>query len=413
MQRRLLWVGDAVVSTGFSRITHGVCDVLQENWEVHVLGINYTGDPHEYPYAIWPARGGLRRADAFGVARTAILATQLKPDLIVALNDPWNIPAYMKKAGNCPVIASMAVDGLNCRGQDVNGLAHAIFWTEFGQQEAADGGYRGDSTVIPLGVDIEQFTPGDRRVARKALGLPPRLQEEGFIVGNINRNQPRKRLDLTIGYFAQWLRDHDVQDAYLYLHVAPTGDQGYDCNQLAKYYGIASRLIIAEPEIGMGATEEHMVNTYRAFDVQITTTQGEGFGLTTLEGMACGIPQIVPDWAALGEICQDSALLIPCSSVACTPNNINAIGGIADMMKFVECLDRLYRTPGERKELSDAGILLASKDCYRWPDIGRRYAEVIDVALDPMGGVISVGEDEAGRLEGDGAQAETARQEVS
>ncbi len=408
MKRRLLWIGDAVASTGFSRITHGVCDVLKDKWEVHVLGINYHGDPHEYPYPIWPARG-LARADLFGVTRTAPLTTRLKPEVIIVLNDPWNVPAYMKKAGNCPVIASMAVDGLNCRGQEINGLMHAIFWTEFGASEAARGGYKGDSTVIPLGVDIETFTPGDRVESRAALRLPPRIQRDAFIVGNINRNQPRKRLDLTIQYFATWIRKQGIEDAYLYLHVAPTGEEAYDLNNLAKFYGVASRLIMASPEIGVGVDEEYMVHTYRAFDVQMTTTQGEGFGLTTLEGMACGIPQIVPDWAALGEICRDHALLVPCSSTATTQHKINAIGGIGDMMQTIECLDRLYRTPGEREELSRAGILLAGKACYRWPDIGRRYLEVIETALDPTMGVIRVGEDETGRLEGDGAQAQAAR----
>ena len=53
--RRLFWVGDAVASTGFARATHKICDVLRETYEVHVLGINYHGDPHPYPYTIYPA----------------------------------------------------------------------------------------------------------------------------------------------------------------------------------------------------------------------------------------------------------------------------------------------------------------------------------------------------------------------
>ncbi len=402
---RLLWVGDAGVATGFARVTHGICDVLRHRWDLHVLGINYTGDPHPFPFPIYPART-ITGGDAFGVARTAKLATYLKPDIIVALNDPWNIPAYMSKAGNCPVIASMPVDGLNCRGRELNGLAGAVFWTKFGLAEAHRGGYTGPAAVIPLGVDLEIFKPGDRAAARTALGLPPRLRESGFIVGNVNRNQPRKRLDLTIGYFAEWIRTNKIADAYLYLHVAPTGDQGYDVNQLATYYGIASRLIIAEPDIGHGVDEEKLAQTYQAFDVQLSTTQGEGFGLTTLEGMACGIPQIVPDWAALGEIFADAAILIPCTTTACTPNNINAIGGIADRAETIDALDGLYRHPEARENLSARGILLVGRDCYRWPQIGQRFAEVVDAALDPTAQELFDGaeENEAARDQGDGAQ---------
>jgi glycosyltransferase involved in cell wall biosynthesis len=405
---RLLWVGDAAVATGFARVTHGVLETLRSQWDCHVLGINYTGDPHPYPYPIYPART-IKGGDFFGVSRTAHLVTQLKPDLVVCLNDPWNVPAYMKKAGNCPVFASMAVDGLNCRGRELNGLIGAVFWTEFGLREARRGGYQGLAEVIPLGVDLELYKPTHQAEARRLLGLPPRLVESGFVVGNVNRNQPRKRLDLTIAYFAEWIRSREVKDAYLYLHVAPTGDQGYDVNQLAQYYGVASRLIIAEPDIGQGVSEELVAKTYSAFDIQISTSQGEGFGLTTLEGMACGIPQIVPDWAALGEICGGAALTVPCTSTACTPNMINAIGGIADREEFIECLDRLYNSPAARDDLSARGLQLAGESCYRWHEIGAAFGRAIDEALNParLRGAGN-GQDEASRKRGNAAPATQA-----
>jgi glycosyltransferase involved in cell wall biosynthesis len=410
---KLLWIGDAAVSTGFAKVTHGVLEELRHEWDISVLGINYTGDPHPYPFDIYPARELAFRDDAFGVSRSPRLITRLKPDLIVVLNDPWNVPAYMKKAGNCPVIASMAVDGLNCRSRQLNGLAHAVFWTEFGLEQARRGGYQGSASVIPLGVDLEVYKPADKAEARRLLGLPPKLQTEGYIVGNVNRNQPRKRLDLTIQYFAEWIRTKDIGDAYLYLHVAPTGDQGYDVSQLAQYYGVASRIIMSEPDIGQGVSEEMLAMTYSAFDCQITTSQGEGFGLTTLEGMACGVPQILPDWAALGEIFADAALLVPCTSTACTPNMINAIGGIADRWEFMECLDRLYRSEAAREDLRQRGIQLAARSCYRWPTIGQAFGRAIVEALDPTTlsrGALG-GEDTAqgSRGRGDAAQAASDR----
>lgn len=380
-RRRLLWIGDAVAATGFARATHYILDVLRHDWDVHVLGINYHGDPHDYPYPIWPARA--LRGDVFGVARTGRIINQLKPDVVVVLNDPWNIPAYVREAGNANVIAFLAVDGKNCRGSALNGILAAIFWTEFGVTEAQNGGYQGKAGVVPLGVDLDIYKPMDKAEVRKALGLPPKVRN-GFIVGNVNRNQPRKRLDLTMMWFTDWVRDRKIDDAYLYLHVAPTGDQGIDVDQLGQYLGIMNRLIIAEPDIGMGVTEERLAQTYNAFDVQVTTTQGEGFGLTTLEGQACGIPQIVPDWAALGEICADSALLVPCTSLACTPNNINAIGGIADRTEFVACLDRVYREESLRADLRRRAIENAGRDCYRWPQIGAQMGRLIDQALQPI-----------------------------
>lgn len=381
MRRKLLWVGDACVSSGFARATHYTLDVLRKTWDVNVLGINYRGDPHPYPYPVYPCYPG---GDYLGVGRTVELVNKIKPDVVVVQNDPWNIPAYLKKTGNVPVVAALAVDGKNCAGRGLNGVALAVFWTQFGEAEAKLGGYSGPSAVVPLGVDLEIYKPANRAEARAKLGLPANLAN-GFIAGNVNRNQPRKRLDLSIMYFAEWIKTQNIEDAYLFLHVAPTGEMGYDVQQLAHYYGIASRMIIAEPEIGHGVEESALVNTYNCFDVQLSTTQGEGFGLTALEAAACGIPLILPDWSALGELYKDAAWLVPCTTIACTPNNINVVGGVADRAGTIKALDTLYQSKHGQvwARCRQRGLAFAHQDRFRWENIGKAFSEALDAALYP------------------------------
>lgn len=375
--RKLLWIGDAACDSGFARCTHQILDVLRLTWDVTVLGLNYRGDPHPYPYPIYPARNG---GDIFGVARISELVATTTPDLVVVQNDPWNFPDYLKVLANLPVVGIVAVDGENCRGRQLNGLALAIFWTEFAQCEAALGGYSGPSTTIPLGVDLSTYRTVERKQARAALGLPARLHD-AYIVGNVNRNQPRKRLDLTISYFAEWVKKYQIDDAYLFLHVAPTGDRGYDCQQLMSYYGINRRLILSEPDVYRGESEQRLVLMYSSFDVQVSTTQGEGWGLCTMEGMACGVPQIVPAWSALCEWTEDAAVKVPCSTIACTPNKINVVGGVPDREEFIASLDRLYHDAAERQRLSERGRRLVERDEFRWPNIGQRYAHELNALL--------------------------------
>ena len=377
--RKLLWIGDACVSTGFARSTHRILDVLRHTWDVSVLGINYNGDPHDYPYPVYPASPG---GDLFGLGRVSQMVSAFTPDIIIIQNDPWNIPEYLKRVGNIPTVAIVAVDGKNCRGRGLNGLAAAIFWTRFGEHEAQLGGYSGPSHVIPLGVDLELYCPGDRQTARKELGIPKKCLD-AFIIGNVNRNQQRKRLDLCIEYFAKWLRKRGADDAYFFFHTAPTGDNGYDVKQLAHYYGVANHLLLAEPDIGRGVEEDDLARTYRSFDVMLTMTQGEGFGLPTFEGMACGIPQIAPDWSALGELCAGAALLVPCTTIACTPNKINVVGGIADREATIEALDNLYLDADLRRSLIAAGLARVSEDRFRWGNIGVAVGAALDEALGP------------------------------
>jgi hypothetical protein len=91
----------------------------------------------------------------------------------------------------------------------------------------------------------------------------------------------------------------------LYLHVCPTGDVGYAIDQLAKYYNLKGRVILVQPGVYHGSSEDEMVLTYRAATVGISTTQGEGWGLTTMEGHGvrptADCAQLVRPWGMGGK----------------------------------------------------------------------------------------------------------------
>jgi len=169
----------------------------------------------------------------------------------------------------------------------------------------------------------------------------------------------------------------------LFLHVGPTGDRGYDVQQLADYLQISNRVILNEPEIGQGMAEEHLKYVYGSFDVMLTTTQGEGWGLTHMEGMACGIPQIMPRWAALAEWPRGAAHYVACTSMSCTPNNVNAIGGNPDKLETIDALEKMYRDEAYRRMLADAGLKLVAEPQYRWTSIGQQFAQALDMAMTP------------------------------
>jgi D-inositol-3-phosphate glycosyltransferase len=380
-KRRMLVIADAAVSSGFARGTHNILETVKDVWDVHVLGINYMGDPHPYPYRIYPCNT-IYGGDFFGLSRINELVTKIGPDCVLVQNDPWNFPRYLKAIGNIPTIGAVAVDGLNCQGTALNGLKLAIFWTQFGLEQARLGGYTGPATVIPLGVNREIYYPRSRKIAREKLKLPAQRAyvRDGFIVGNVNRNQPRKRLDLTIHYFAEWVHRYKVPDAFLYLHVAPTGDAGWDIPQLAKYYQIASRLILAEPEVGQGVTEEELAWTYAMLDVLFSTSTGEGMGLPALEAMASAVPTVGGDWAAYSDWAKDAMVLVPCPTTMATPR-VNTIGGVMDKEMAIQALQALYSNADIRKSYAQMGFERAASPQFDWREIGEAYVDVIDQAL--------------------------------
>jgi D-inositol-3-phosphate glycosyltransferase len=410
VKKKLLWVGDAACPSGFARATHEILDTLRHYYDVTALGINYNGDPAytgseftkyhvdgRWPYPIYTCFPG---GDVIGYGRLAWLCDRVQPDVIVLQNDGWNIPFYMeqwaKRHKHIPVVAAVAVDGKNFNGAWLKDVSLAIFWTQFALDEARLGGYAGPASVIPLGVDTTNYRPVDTRAARSARGLDQII--DAFIVGNVNRNQVRKRWDLTLRYFAKWVKGVKpgaddgairtmplkIEDAWLYLHTAPTGDEGVDVKALATYYGIRHRLALLTPDTFYGITEEQMRDTYNSFDAQISTTQGEGFGFTTFEGMSCGVPQIAPRWSALEDLCDDAAVLVPCTSTALNATYSGTIGGVADEAAFIGALDRMYREAAWRDNIAWKGRARANEARFKWANIGQRYVEALDEVLNPI-----------------------------
>jgi D-inositol-3-phosphate glycosyltransferase len=395
---KLLVIADHCLPTGFARVAENICKHLMDDWEITVIGINYNGTPHNFPYPIWPAR---LYGDIWGLGTLNHKLAEINPDAILTVQDPWIAARYATEVqrGDIPFAAYMPIDAKNqnpvvCR--NLNKLDLALFYTTFGEIEIRLPGYKGRSHVIPHGVDREIYRPIPQEECRAKLRIfedgekETEIPKNAFIIGNVNRNQPRKRLDLTIQYFAEWLRRvcgdarQRIDNAYLYLHCAQRDNAGWDLLELAHYYGVSNRLILPDAEVvtpSRGLPEEEMPYVYGCFDLQVSTAAGEGWGLPQMEGMACGIPQIVPQYAALAEWASGAAYMIPCSDEKTVHPIINTIGAIPEKEAFIRALDALYRNPELRKKYADKALACAREPQFQWKkvsDLFNRYlAEMV------------------------------------
>lgn len=371
---KILWVSDAAVETGFARVTHNILGWLGSRWQRVVLGVNATGDPHPYPYRIYPARVG---GDFWGFGRFADLVKCEQPDVIVVQSDAWIVETFVEIAAQIdkcpPVVGYMPVDAKGMKRSTVatlSNLALAVFYTEFGEEQALDAGFRGRSTSIGLGIRRELYRPMAKEEARRK--LLPEIPRGAFVIGNVNRNQPRKRLDLTIACFADWIRGGG--DGFLYLHCV-NGDAGYDLRELAHYYGVAERLYMPKAETPADLLPESgMPTVYSAFDLQVSTAIGEGFGLCTLEGMACGVPQLVPEWAALAEWPRGAVRYVRAVPGEATIGGRGfGIGAAPDRAELVTAIRELRDDVAQRRALSLAGIEHAAQPRFDWAQIAARF----------------------------------------
>lgn len=377
---KLLYIGDSpTATTGFATITTNVCrELTKRGWDIHILGINYRGDPHDQP---WPIYNAGAFGDQIGRNRINELCHKLQPDAVLMNNDWWIVGPLCKVRPSIPFIAYMPVDGCNVDRTKMEWLSNitlAIWYTKFARDEAEKKGFTGRSEIIPHGVDRSFFKPMPQAEARDRMGFLSQGLKDAFIVGNVNRNTPRKRIDLTIAYFCEWVRRFNRQDAYLYLHMFNKDKEhnGIDFGKLANWCGLHGRIITPDDEgfdTFNGFPIQSMPAVYNALDVQVTTTQGEGWGLPTMEGMACGTRQIVPAWSALGEWPDDpSCVKVPCTNLSVNLEGV--VGGIADKEQFIEALEAAYQ---RKIPAPDPSRL----DQYNWDTIGTRFHTALRRAI--------------------------------
>lgn len=364
---RVLFVGDSpTVNTGFSRCTREVCNELTtQGHSVTVLGMGYAGDPHTFPYHIYPCINRYDKCTSYGGEdRLPIMISRLNPDIVVILQDPWNVGPYFDQLDKVkelcdsdntpftipPIVGWIAVDSQNQKGEPLNRLAHLVVWTKFAGKELIKGGYTGDYSIVPLGVDTSIFYPRDKQESRAEI-FGDSVPLDAYIVGVIGRNQPRKRLDLTLQYFSEWVHTYSISNVYLYLHIAPTGERSCDVRSLIRFYGLQGKVIINEPYVGVGNDESLMPKIYSSLDLHMTQSQAEGFHLPTLEAMACGTPCLVPEHSCFsldGGWCGSTVMRVKCNGNVITaplngyPYTIGSIPSKDDTISFLNYLYGLW-----------------------------------------------------------------------
>ena len=146
--------------------------------------------------------------------------------------------------------------------------------------------------IVPLGVDHAFFSPGDRRMARRAIGLDDRSGPLLLFVGRI---QPLKGADVAVSALAA-LRSGGVDDARLVIVGGPSGPHG-DEEMAALHHqvttlGLESHVTFTPPQ-----PHELLSTYYRAADCCLVPSRSESFGLVALEASACGVPVVA---AAVG-----------------------------------------------------------------------------------------------------------------
>jgi glycosyltransferase involved in cell wall biosynthesis len=384
---KILWVSDLVTPTGFSRVAHGILKHLKDKYEVVGLGVNYRGDPHPYGFPIYPAAVN---GNVMGENRLVDILNNVKFDLLFVLNDSWIVGNYLrliKEAVKSPLPGIVVYFPVDSENHDPDWYANfdminrAVTYTEFGKQTVNDPtcnpGIKLD--IIPHGVDTEIFyRKYTNRKDAKTVLVGKTRDPNSFIFLNANRNQPRKKLDITMEAFSIFAEGKD--DVLLHMHCG-IRDAHIDVARLAKRLNIDNKLILTNLNNGVQTVPESALNDiYNAADVGINSSMGEGWGLTSMEHAVTGAPQIVPNHSACKELYKDCGLLVPVVTNF-TFDNSMTIGKLISPKGLADKMEILYSDKKKYNALSEKSIEKFSDPKYAWSEIAKQWDQLFTECL--------------------------------
>lgn len=207
-------------------------------------------------------------------------------------------------------------------------------------------------SVIWLGCEPEVFYPlsiEEKKAARvKFFGEG---YEDRFIALNVNRNQARKDLMRCMAAFHMFHVKHP--DSTLLFHAVML-DAGGSLPFQAELVGcdLKSRppeIAFTNLDLAHPWTREELNRLYNACDCLVSTSLGEGWGLTTTEAMAAGLPVVVPANTAnldIVGVAEERGYLVRTGGdvdhTLYQYHQGNSISSIIHAESFVEQLEQVY-----------------------------------------------------------------------
>ena len=152
------------------------------------------------------------------------------------------------------------------------------------------------------GVDTSVFRPLGTSKAEIRKRLAPQLvSEDEFLIIMVQKNATNKAYEEQLQGIKQFIDKNPELKVKIYVHALSTGQ--FDLFALINSLGLDKNCAFADSYRYMHClyTEKDLALFYNLADVCLNAS-AEGFGLPTLEAMACGTPAIGLNWGASKEL---------------------------------------------------------------------------------------------------------------
>ena len=155
-----------------------------------------------------------------------------------------------------------------------------------------------EAKVIPNGIDLNVFRPGNKQSARQSLGLPQNARIALFVA---NKSRSNKFKDYaTMRAAINQIATQSYNQELIFLCVGEKREE-------EKIGAITIRYA------GYQADPAKVAQYYQASDVYLHAAKSENFALVILESLACGVPVVATAVGGIPEVVEDelTGFLVP------------------------------------------------------------------------------------------------------
>ena len=404
-QKVLVWSDAACATTGFGIVSQHILKALHDTgkYEIDQLAINMFvdfPDREKFPYNMQAARLGDPK-DPYGNQMFLDNLMRKSYDLVFVINDTFvtegvshkiNDVRNAKRTQNHADFKLIYYYPVDCRFMPratnmVRVSDMPVAYTEFAKTSTQKLLPEISPEVVYHGTDLASFKPvptADRNFARKRFfGVE---DPNTFVLVNINRNNIRKDLARTVLAFKEFRKR--VPNSKLYMHTkvvdSPGHGQEIDLSVAVEELGLSMKHDVIFPQHlhpARGFPIDVLNMLLNAGDAYITTTLGEGWGLTITEAMAAGVPVIVPNNTSLPEIVGsdgDRGYMYPCLEQVYADNSgYRYQGRMEDIVKtMMRCHDDWKNNKERRQGIIDRAMGFVQE--YSWGNVCKQWVELFD-----------------------------------
>ena len=369
---KVLTLGDHPMSpSGVGTQTKYICEALLDSEKFSIVSLGGAIKHHDYAPIKIPPYGDDWRVipiDGYGTAEMirSIVRSE-KVDMIWFMTDPrfwgwlWEIENEIRSL--VPLIYYHVWDNhpypyfnrnnylSNDHIATISKVTHDIVKTVVPEVQ---------STYLPHSVDTEIFKPLAPEIIEELRNehLHPDDLNKVLFFWN-NRNARRKQSGTLVYWFKEFLDKIGHDKAQLIMHTDPKDPHGQDLEHLIEHLEMNDRQVMLSTA---KIPPQDLACLYNMADCTVNISDAEGFGLSTLESLACGTPIVVNMTGGLQEQVTDGTNWF---GEAIFPSSKSIIGSqevpyiYEDRISkdhFLSAMNKMFvRTTEERRDLGLQG----------------------------------------------------------